>query len=79
MGPDGRTVVRLRAHMPGPLSEGDHVELDGESPRWWTVVSLRTIPWSDLVSAAGVRCERYELVLRESSPGERLAWEVMSS
>jgi hypothetical protein len=79
MGPDGRTVVRVRVHLPGPPSPGDHVEMEDDPVRWYALVSSRALPGSQHTSPSGAPTCCYELVLRESSPGERLAWEVMSS
>lgn len=79
MGPDGRTTVRLRAGMAGPLSPGDHVELDGDVVRWFSVVSCLRVGPDGRAGPSGLYQDVFELVLRETSPGERLAWEVMSS
>lgn len=81
-GPDGRRTVRVRTPLVVPLLEGDHVELAEDLVRWYSVVSCRqaglsgTSHWTAL---GRVTLPSYELVLRESSPGERLVWEVMSS
>ncbi len=72
---DGRDVVHVRPGLPSPLSPGDHVELDGDPVRWYAVVSCSRRRGGGPPGTLPL----WDLVLRSTDPGERLAWEVMSS
>lgn len=75
-GPDGLRVVFVRVPLAAPLEPGSQADVGGSDPvRLYGVVSCSR---SGSGGAPGsLPC--WDLVLQESSPAERLAWEVMSS